>query len=54
MYGHLKTDVADAVIALLEPVQKRFHELRQDQTILQQVMRQGAAQARERGAAYVG
>ena len=51
MYGHLKTDVADAVIALLEPVQKRFHELRQDQTILQQVMRQGAAQARERAAA---
>ncbi len=51
MYGHLKTDVADAVIALLEPVQKRFHELRQDQTVLQQVMRQGAAQARERAAA---
>jgi tryptophanyl-tRNA synthetase len=50
MYGHLKTDVADAVIALLEPVQKRFHELRQDQTIMQQVMRQGAAQARERAA----
>lgn len=51
MYGHLKTDVADAVIALLEPVQKRFYELRQDQTVLQQVMRQGAAQARERAAA---
>ena len=51
MYGHLKTDVADAVIALLEPVQKRFHELRQDQTVLHQVMRQGAAQARERAAA---
>lgn len=51
MYGHLKTDVADAVIALLEPVQKRFHELRQDQAVLQQVMRQGAAQARERAAA---
>ncbi len=51
MYGHLKTDVADAVIALLEPVQKRFHELRHDQAVLQQVMRQGAAQARERAAA---
>lgn len=50
MYGHLKTDVADAVIALLEPVQQRFHELRQDQAVLQQVMRQGAAQARERAA----
>ncbi len=51
MYGHLKTDVADAVIALLEPVQKRFYELRQDQAVLQQVMRQGASQARERAAA---
>ncbi|WP_306519626.1 tryptophan--tRNA ligase [Rheinheimera sp.] len=51
MYGHLKTDVADAVIALLEPVQQRFAELRQDQTTLNQVMRAGAANARQRAAA---
>lgn len=50
MYGHLKGDVADAVIALLEPVQQRFTELRQDQTTLTQVMRDGAAQARQRAA----
>ena len=48
MYGHLKTDVADAVIALLEPVQQKFTELRQDQTTLDQVMRAGAAAARSR------
>ncbi len=51
MYGHLKTDVADAVIALLEPVQRRFTELRNDQSTLSQVMQQGAAAARSRAAA---
>jgi tryptophanyl-tRNA synthetase len=51
MYGHLKGDVADAVIALLEPVQQRFHELCNDQTTLTQVMHAGAAEARRRAAA---
>ncbi len=51
MYGHLKGDVADAVIALLEPVQQRFHELRNDQATLTQVMQAGAAEARRRAAA---
>jgi tryptophanyl-tRNA synthetase len=50
MYGHLKGDVADAVIALLEPVQKAFTELRADQTTLNHVMRSGASQARARAA----
>ena len=50
MYGHLKGDVADAVIALLEPVQGKFHEIRQDQTLMNQVLKQGAAQARARAA----
>jgi len=48
MYGHLKGDVADAVVALLEPVQQRFHELRENRDVLNQVMQQGAAKARER------
>ena len=51
MYGHLKGDVADAVIALLEPVQKTFAELRADQTTLNAVMRDGAEKARARAAA---
>jgi tryptophanyl-tRNA synthetase len=50
MYGHLKTDVADAVIALLEPVQQQFKALRQDQSTLNQVMRAGAENARQRAA----
>ncbi|MBV2130033.1 tryptophan--tRNA ligase [Arsukibacterium indicum] len=51
MYGHLKGDVADAVIALLEPVQKSFTELRADLPVLQSVMRAGAEKARSRAAA---
>jgi tryptophanyl-tRNA synthetase len=43
--------VADAVIALLEPVQQKFTEIRQDQTTMEQVMRAGAAEARRRAAA---
>lgn len=50
MYGHLKGDVADAVITLLEPVQKTFNELRADLPTLQAVMRDGAEKARERAA----
>jgi tryptophanyl-tRNA synthetase len=50
MYGHLKGDVADAVIALLEPVQTRFHQIRQDQTLMNKVLKQGATQARARAA----
>jgi tryptophanyl-tRNA synthetase len=48
MYGHLKTDVADAVVSLLEPIQQRFHQYRDDQAFLNQVMRQGADKASER------
>ncbi|MBZ9611178.1 tryptophan--tRNA ligase [Rheinheimera maricola] len=51
MYGHLKGDVADAVIALLEPVQRTFSELRADLPSLQSVMREGAQKARQRAAA---
>lgn len=50
MYGHLKGDVADAVVALLEPIQARYHELRQDQTELERIMREGAEKASARAA----
>ncbi|MAD76302.1 MAG: tryptophan--tRNA ligase [Rheinheimera sp.] len=50
MYGHLKGDVADAVINLLEPVQKDFTQLRADLPTLQNVMRAGAEKARSRAA----
>ncbi|MCH8538110.1 MAG: tryptophan--tRNA ligase [Alkalimonas sp.] len=50
MYGHLKTDVADAVVSLLEPLQQRFTEIRADETLMRQVMQQGAEHARSRAA----
>lgn len=50
MYGHLKTDVADAVVALLEPIQQRYAELRDDQTELDRIMRIGAEKARTKAA----
>jgi len=48
MYGHLKGDVAEAVVALLEPIQERYHQYREDQEFLNKVMRDGADKASER------
>ncbi|TMP29903.1 tryptophan--tRNA ligase [Pseudoalteromonas rubra] len=45
MYGHLKKDTADAVVAMLEPMQARFREIREDQALLDQIMRNGAEKA---------
>lgn len=45
MYGHLKGDVAEAVVGLLEPIQARYHEYRADQAFLDKVMREGAEKA---------
>ncbi len=50
MYGHLKTDTAEAVVAMLEPVQQRYAEFRQDRAYLDQVMKAGAEKASERAA----
>ena len=48
MYGHLKSDVADAVVALVEPIQQRFNELRQDKNELEVIMSKGVEKARAR------
>ncbi len=45
MYGHLKGDVAEAIVAMLEPIQEKFHQYRKDQAFLDEVMRQGAEKA---------
>jgi len=45
MYGHLKGDVAEAVVTLLEPIQSRYHEYREDQAFLDKVMKEGAEKA---------
>lgn len=48
MYGHLKGDVADAVVAMLEPIQQKYHAYREDHAFLEQVMREGADKASAR------
>jgi tryptophanyl-tRNA synthetase len=47
-YGQLKTDVADAVVALLEPVQERYREIRADTDRMQRILTAGAERARHR------
>ncbi len=47
-YGQFKQDVADALVAELEPIQARYAELRQDTTQLSAVLRQGAEAATAR------
>jgi len=46
MYGHLKGAVADAVSGMLTDLQERYHRFRNDEALLNQVMRDGAATAR--------
>jgi tryptophanyl-tRNA synthetase len=49
-YGAFKEDVAEAVVALLEPFQQRFHEVRTDPGELQRILSLGADKAREASA----
>jgi tryptophanyl-tRNA synthetase len=44
-YGPLKADTGDAVVALLEPVQKRYQELMTDRGELASLLRKGAEKA---------
>jgi tryptophanyl-tRNA synthetase len=46
-YGQFKADVGEAVVALVEPVQKRYHELRADEGELRRLLAQGAEKARD-------
>ena len=45
-YGPFKADVAEAVVALLEPIQRRYTELRADPAELQRLLAVGAEKAR--------
>jgi tryptophanyl-tRNA synthetase len=49
-YGQFKSDVGEAVVALLEPIQARFRELRDDPAELERMLAIGAAKAREASA----
>ncbi|MGP2415231.1 tryptophan--tRNA ligase [Pantoea ananatis] len=46
MYGHLKGAVADAVSGMLTDLQERYHRFRNDEALLEQVMRDGTQKAR--------
>jgi tryptophanyl-tRNA synthetase len=49
-YGRFKSDVAEAVVAVLEPIQTRYHELRDDAGELIRLLGVGADKAREASA----
>lgn len=49
-YGALKGDVAEQVVAYLEPVQRRYAEIRNDPGELGRILADGADKARERAA----
>lgn len=46
MYGHLKVELGELVVEYLEPMQKRFQKIRNDETYLKQVLKDGAQSAR--------
>ncbi|WGE58654.1 tryptophan--tRNA ligase [Actinobacillus equuli] len=48
MYGHLKTEVAEQVSALLTALQERYNHFRQDEALLEKIFREGAEKARVR------
>jgi tryptophanyl-tRNA synthetase len=49
-YGPFKEDVAEAVVQLLAPIQKRYHELRADEPELHRMLAVGAEKARAESA----
>jgi len=49
-YGSFKADVAEAVVALLEPIQQRYRELRADDSDLRRLLALGAERAGEAAA----
>jgi tryptophanyl-tRNA synthetase len=49
-YGAFKEEVAESVVALLEPFQERFREIRQDTEALNRILALGAEKAREASA----
>ena len=46
-YGVLKDAVADAIVGELEPLQKRFYEIRADKQLINAIMQSGAEKAQK-------
>ncbi|MGR6980435.1 tryptophan--tRNA ligase [Testudinibacter sp. P27/CKL/0425] len=51
MYGHLKSAVADEVSSMLTELQARFQHFRNDEALLNRILREGAEKAEARAAA---
>jgi tryptophanyl-tRNA synthetase len=49
-YGRFKEDVAEAVVTLLDPIRRRYEELRADEAELLRLLGRGAEKAREASA----
>ena len=49
-YGQFKQDVGEAVVALFDPIRRRYEELRADEGELRRLLAQGAETAREESA----
>jgi tryptophanyl-tRNA synthetase len=49
-YGRFKAEVGEAVVALLEPIAARYHDLRSDPAELERLLARGADKARETSA----
>src|SRR4051794_17398303 len=49
-YGQFKSDAAEAVVALLDPIRTRYEELRADEPELRSMLARGADKARETSA----
>lgn len=45
-YGKLKKQVADMVIAALEPIQTRYHDMARDPAYIEQILKEGADRVR--------
>ncbi|MDT0582326.1 MULTISPECIES: tryptophan--tRNA ligase [Alteromonadaceae] len=50
MYGHLKGDVAEAVVSMLAPIQENYARIRSDHNYLSEVMTKSAENARAKAA----
>ena len=46
-YGQFKTDVGEAVVEVMTPIQERYEELRSDPAELQRLLARGAEKARK-------
>ena len=48
MYGNFKKEVGEAVVAMLEPIQQCYKEIRSDETYMKEIFKVGAEKAHER------